>query len=229
VRYPPLREGRFVRRENRFRVAVEVGGELASAHLPNSGRLTELLTPGRRCWLEPFDSPRRKTCFDLVLVEYAGVFVSVDARRPNSLLAEALAAGHLRPFKAHTAFEREVPWAGSRLDFRLEGPGGTCWVEAKSVTLVEDGIALFPDAPTLRGTRHVRELIRLVENGDRAAVVFVVQRPHARQFSPNAESDPALAAALRAAQTAGVAVHAWSCIVNRQEIAIDRELPVVLE
>ena len=150
VRLPPLVAGRFVRRDNRFRVTVEVEGEPAAAHLPNSGRLTELLTPGRACWLASFDDPRRKTRLDLVLVEYASVLVSVDARLPNTLFAEALAAGRLEPFRGITRFEREVQLGESRLDFLLRGPAGACWVEVKSVTLVEDGVARFPDAPTAR-------------------------------------------------------------------------------
>ncbi len=228
VRFPPLIEGRFVRRDNRFRVSVEVHGELAAAHLPNSGRLTELLTPGRRCWLAAFDSPNRKTRFDMVLVAYAGVLVSVDARRPNDLLAEALADGCLEPFSEYTSFEREVRRGESRLDFRLIGDDGTGWLEAKSVTLVEKGVARFPDAPTLRGARHVRELTEIARGGEQAAVVFVVQRPDARRFAPHAEADPVFALALREAARAGVGVYAWSCRVSEQAIAIDRKLPVEL-
>jgi sugar fermentation stimulation protein A len=228
VRLPQLIEGRFVRRENRFRVAVEVGGEFVAAHLPNSGRITELLTPARPCWLAAFDSPQRKTRFDLALVAHAGVLVSVDARRPNSLLHEALEAGRLSHFAGYTAAEREVMHGSSRLDFRLTGETGTCWIEAKSVTLVEDGIARFPDAPTVRGARHVRELIALVKSGDAAAIVFVVQRADARLLVPHSEADPELAFALREANRSGVGIHAWSCGVSRREIIVDREIPVNL-
>lgn len=119
MKQPPLVPGRFVRRDNRFRVTVEVEGDLAAAHLPNSGRLTEMLTPGRLCWLAGFDSDRRKTRFDLKLVEYANVLVSVDARLPNPLLAEALAADRLEPFRGYSQIEREVQLGESRLDFWL--------------------------------------------------------------------------------------------------------------
>ena len=217
-----------MRRENRFRCAVEIAGVLTAAHLPNSGRLTELLTPGRECWLAPIDSAHRRTTFDLALVAYEGVLVSVDARRPNALLAEALATGRLAPFGGYTNYEREVRRGNSRLDFRLSGERGTCWVEAKSVTLVEEGVARFPDAPTLRGARHVRELMSIAQDGARAAVAFVVQRPDATCFRPHRAADPVLAAALREAAAAGVGVHAWSCQVSRQAIAIDRALPVDL-
>jgi sugar fermentation stimulation protein A len=228
VRLPPLVAGRFVRRDNRFRVTVEVEGEPAAAHLPNSGRLTELLTPGRACWLSRFGDPRRKTRFDLVLVEYAGVLVSVDARLPNGLFAEALAAGRLEPFRGTTRFEREVQLGESRLDLRLQGPAGACWVEVKSVTLVEGGVARFPDAPTVRGVRHLAELAAAVRRGERAAVVFVIQRPDARCFAPHDRADAVFGAALREAKSAGVGVYAWACEVSPRSVIMASQVPVEL-
>jgi sugar fermentation stimulation protein A len=228
MRFPPLIAGRFVRRENRFRVTVEVEGELVAAHLPNSGRLTELLTPRRACWLAEFDDPRRKTRFDLTLVAYADTLVSVDARLPNRLLAEALAAGRLEPFRSYSRFEREVRLGESRLDFRLSGPAGVCWVEVKSVTLVDDGIARFPDAPTTRGVRHLGELTRVVGEGTGAAVAFVIQRVDACRFAPHEQADPAFAVALREAANAGVGVYAWTCDVSQRVIAIAGRVPVAL-
>ncbi|HEY75497.1 MAG TPA: DNA/RNA nuclease SfsA [Thermoflexia bacterium] len=217
---PRTVEGRFVRRENRFRVAVEVDGRVEAAHLPNSGRLGGLLVPGRRCYLVPRSSPGRRTPYDLLLVAHAGVLVSVDARLPNPLFAEAVAAGRLAPFAGVTRVAREVRHGGSRIDFRLEGAWGTCWVEAKSVTLVEDGVALFPDAPTGRGRRHLEDLITLVREGHRAAVVFVVQRPDARAFAPNGRTDPAFARMLAEAAAQGVEVYAYRCRVTRKAISI---------
>ena len=219
---------RLVRRDNRFRVTVEVGGRQVAAHLPNSGRLTELLTPGRPCWLEPIASPRRKTGYDLRLVVFAGVLVSVDARLPNPLLAEALEEDRLIPFQGYTAYRREVTLGQSRIDFQLQMPEGPLWMESKSVTLVERGVALFPDAPTGRGTRHVEELMRVAGHGHRAAIVFVVQRPDALCFSPHSEADPAFSEALRLAAHRGVAVHAWTCQVDREAIAIGEKIPVEL-
>ena len=222
--------GRFVRRDNRFRVAVEAEGRAVAAHLPNSGRLTELLTPGRLCWLAEFpDVPQRKTRFDLKLVQYGGVLVSVDARLPNPLVAEAVEAGQLAPFRDYDQISREVRRGGSRLDFCLSRPASTCWIEVKSVTLVEDGTACFPDAPTLRGARHLRELTAAVKEGDQAAAVFVIQRPDARRFTPHTQADPAFAAALREAASAGVNLYAWTCEVGTQAIAIATQVPVDLE
>jgi sugar fermentation stimulation protein A len=228
VRLPSLIPGRFVRRDNRFRVAVEIKGEPVAAHLPNSGRLAELLAPGRACWLTEFDNPRRKTRFDLTLVEYAGVLVSVDARLPNALFAEALAAGKLEPFRGYADFKREVRLGESRLDFLLSGPEGVCWVEIKSVTLVENGVARFPDAPTARGARHLRELAVAASRGDRAAVLFIIQRPDARRFAPHDRADPVFGAALREAAAGGVGVYAWTCEVSRRAIGTANQVPVDL-
>jgi sugar fermentation stimulation protein A len=228
VRLPPLIAGHFVRRDNRFRVTVEIESEPVAAHLPNSGRLTELLIPRRACWLTEFDNPRRKTRFDLVLVGVAGALVSVDARLPNFLFAEALAEGRLEPFRGYAGFEREVRLGGSRLDFRLSGPAGVCWVEVKSVTLVEEGVARFPDAPTARGARHVEELTAAVRRGEEAAVCFVVQRADARCFVPHDRADAAFGVALREAADAGVGVYAWACEVNQQAVTIAGQVPVEL-
>jgi sugar fermentation stimulation protein A len=229
VKLSALISGRFARRDNRFRVTVEIDGEPVAAHLPNSGRLTELLTPGRPCWLEPASGPRRKTGFDLKLVEFAGVLVSVDARLPNPLLAEALEDNRLDPFRGHKGFEREVPLGRSRLDFRLDMPDGAMWIETKSVTLVERGLALFPDAPTIRGTRHVTELGDTVRDGGQAALVFVIQRPDARRFAPHDAADPAFAEAVRSAFETGVNVYAWTCQVDKRAIRITAQIPVDLD
>ena len=137
--------------------------------------------------------------------------------------------GSLEPFRSYPCFQREVRLGRSRMDFRLEGSAGTCWVEAKSVTLVDPGVARFPDAPTARGVRHLRELSAAVRRGERAAVAFVVQRPDARRFAPHDRADPAFGAALREAAAAGVGVYAWACTVSQREITIADQLVVDLD
>ena len=228
MRLPPLIAGRFVSRLNRFRVTLRVEGREVDAHLPNSGRLTELLTPGRKCWAKPARSSQRKTDFDLKLVEYAGVLVSVDARLPNPLFAEALEHERLAPFQACQGFDREVMLNESRIDFRLRMPDAFLWVETKSVTLVENGVALFPDAPTARGSRHVQALAGAAREGDRAAIVFVVQRSDARSFAPYDAADPTFGEVLREAADVGVDLYAWTCRVSRHAIIIASQIPVDL-
>lgn len=228
MRLPPLISAHFVRRINRFRVTVRIEDGETDAHLPNSGRLTELLTPGRRCWIASANSPRRKTDFDLKLMEYGSVLVSVDARLPNPLFAEALEEERLAPFRASSACEHEVPLKESRIDFRLGTPNSLLWVETKSVTLVERGVALFPDAPTARGRRHVQALADAVRTGSQAAIVFVVQRPDAGSFAPNNEADPAFGEALQSASDVGVELYAWTCQVSKEAIALARQISVNL-
>lgn len=224
--FPQLTAGHFVKRNNRFRVTVLVGGEEVSAHLPNSGRLSDLLKPGQQVLLAPAHSPQRKTAYDLTLVRSNAVLVSVNAQLPNRLFAEALRDNTLPGFR-FPLIEQEVTYGDSRLDFRLSGPSGICWVETKSVTLVNnDGVALFPDAPSTRASKHAHSLAKLCKQGHRTAVVFVIQRPDAQTLSPNGKMDPAFTAALRQAKTAGVEIWAFICHVSLDEIRMGRQIPV---
>ena len=228
----------FVRRDNRFRVTVRVEGHLVWAHLPNSGRLRELLVPGRRVLLAAARAPGRRTAYDVLMVDLDGTLVSIDARLPSRLLYEALRqaqdkalqAGRLEEFAGYAEVRREVIYGQSRLDLVLEGgpDGERCFIETKSVTLVEDGVALFPDAPTQRGRRHLDELARAGAEGYRAAVVFVVQRDDAIRFSPHDGADPAFGQALREAAQAGVEVYAYKCRVSEGEVTLDAPLPVTI-
>ncbi len=224
---PNLVPGRFVRRDNRFRATVVVDGQQHWAHVPNSGRLGELFTPGRSIWLSPATDPARKTAYDLKLVEYASVLVSVDARLPNPLFHEALEDGTIAGFDFEQV-RREVQREDSRFDFCLTSRSGVTWIETKSVTLVEGGLARFPDAPTSRGRKHLGGLEDACQAGDRAAVVFIIQRPDASRFRPNAETDPLFSTALVKAVRSGVTVRAFTCQVSMNEITIGDEIPVEL-
>lgn len=225
-----LVEGRFLARDNRFRVTAEVEGREVWAHLPNSGRLGELLVPGRRVLLIERPSAGRKTGYDLSLVEMEGRWVSVDARLPNDLVAEALRAGKIVPLAGYPILRREVPFGRSRFDFQLEAPDrAPCLVEVKSITLVINGLGCFPDAVTARGRRHLEELAGAVDEGYRAAVVFVVQRDDAVGVRPHDESDPDFGRTLRESALRGVEVYACGCRVEPARVAIESILPVHLE
>lgn len=269
-------EATFIARPNRFvaivRLACDVeqaygidrAGDEITAHLADPGRLTELLVPGAKVYVVPAfpktpgssDSaaarggPGRKTFYDLVLVAYDGVLVSVDSRVPNDLIHLALQAGFFPELAAYTRILRESSFGTSRFDFRLstgEGNGkagahrhavegglpGTgardardCFIEVKSVTLVDDGMAMFPDAPTVRGARHMKELAQAVAEGFRAIALFVIQRIDASSFIPNRNMDPDFSDALVGALEAGVEVWAWRCKVDLEGIALDASLPV---
>lgn len=221
-----LVEALFLKRLNRFAALVNLEGREALAHVPNSGRMRELLRPGARVYLAPRSGPR-KTPFDLLMAAEGDRLVSVDSRLPPALLAEALAQGRLPELGPFRRVRREVDVGESRLDLLGEGAGGLCFIETKSVTLVRDGVALFPDAPTSRGVRHLEELRRIAEGGQQGVAVFVIQRDDAERFSPFEEADPSFAATLRAVAPA-VRVLAYGCRVTRDEIQIDRPVAVVL-
>ena len=222
-------EARFLTRDNRFRVTVEIDGREVWCHLPNSGRLGELLVPGRRVMLVERAGSARLTRYDLVLVQVGEHWVSVDARLPNDLVEEALRSGGLPSLSGYTAVRREVPFGASRLDFLLEAQDRRpCLLEVKSATLIVDGLACFPDAVTARGRRHVNELAAALSEGYRAVVLFVVQRGDAQGLRPHDESDPDFGRALRQAARQGVEVKACICQVEPGGVEIDRPLPVYL-
>jgi sugar fermentation stimulation protein A len=222
-----LKEGFFLRRLNRFAALVEVDGEEALAHVPNSGRLQEIFTPGAPLLLAPRAGSRRRTAFDLALARLGQLYVSVDARVPNTLVQEALREGRLPGFQGYRLLRREVSYDQHRLDF-LVSDGEPCLLEVKSITLVEEGIGLFPDAPTSRGAEHLAALLRFRQEGGQAAALFVIQREDAYAFAPHDAADPRFGQALRRAAAWGVMVRAYVCRVSPQEVFLDREVPVHL-
>lgn len=231
---------RFVERPNRFLVLARLAdGTLVRAHCPDPGRLRELLIPGVVVYVSPAERTGRTTAYDLRFVEHPqnGRLISLDARVPNSVVDEALACGRLPMFAGYGEVRREVTLAvqptgsiRSRIDFLLtDSAGRLCWLEVKSVTLVVSGCAQFPDAPTERGRRHVEELTHVVSaTGDRAAILFVIQRPDAQSFAPRRETDPAFAKALCAAREAGVELYAYTCVLTQNMIELHQPVPVDL-
>ena len=226
----PLLEGAFISRENRFRARVHLGGEEVAAHIPNSGRLTELLSPDHPVLLAQARRPHRVTDYDLLMVCLPHTLVSIDARLPNRLLYEALQAKALRRFEGYPIVRREVTYGDSRLDFLLEANGEKrpCLMEVKSVTLVQEGVGYFPDAVTQRGRRHLRELQRASGDGYRTVVLFVVQRGDAMAFAPHDDSDPDFGETLREVAADGVEICAHICRVSRGQVVLGQSIPVLL-
>ena len=226
MRYGEVKRGRFLARPNRFVAHVELEGEPVVCHVKNTGRCRELLTSGAAVYLERAENPARKTPYDLIAVEKGDLLINMDAQAPNKVFGEWAAAGRFLP--GLTALRPEFTWEDSRFDFRLEDHLGPCFVEVKGVTLEEDGVALFPDAPTERGVKHLRGLRRAVERGYRAAVFFVVQMKGPRLFRPNDGTHPAFGQALREAAAAGVGVYAWDCAVTPESLTLDAPVEVAL-
>ena len=225
VKYGQVIRARFLARPNRFiaHAALE-NGETAVCHVKNTGRCRELLVPGAAVYLERAANPGRKTAYDLIAVEKGTRLINMDAQAPNRVFGE-----WARTFEPSAeTVKPEFPFGQSRLDFCLTGPQGLHLVEVKGVTLEENGNALFPDAPTERGTRHLHELIRAVEEGYQATAFFVIQMENALDFAPNDDTDPAFGQALRQAARAGVEIAAYSCRVTPGSIEMDRPVPVLL-
>ena len=223
-----LVEARFIRRLNRFAALVDLGGMETLVHVSNSGRMRELLVEGYRVLLKPAAGDHRKTAFDLALVDLGDTLASADARLPNLLVYEALRADRLSQFSGYDQIFREVTYGESRLDIAMRGPDTSCLVETKSVTLVVEGVGLFPDAPTARGTKHMGSLLKAAREGYRAAVIFVVQRNDAQSCAPNDYADPQFGVALREAVEGGVEAYAYRCRVTTSEIVLAEQVPVNL-
>lgn len=224
MHYSSAVPGRFIERPNRFVARVETAAGVRTVHVKNTGRCRELLTPGAEVWLVPAGNPARKTAYDLVAVNKGGLLINMDAQAPNQVFCEW--AGAQLPQGA--ALHREYTYGDSRLDFCFETEKGLFLVEVKGVTLEEGGAARFPDAPTERGVKHIRELQRAAEAGLEATLLFVIQMENIRTMAPNDETHPAFGAALREAAARGVRVCAWDCTVAPDRIAIRRPVPVIL-
>lgn len=204
-----ISRGVFLERPNRFLAMVKVSGRVLPSFLPNPGRLYELLVPGVDVFLREVVKGNRKTDYDLIGVMHKGELVSVDTRVPNRLVFEALKKGELDEFNRYDFVKPEYVYGSSRFDFLLAKDRERCLLEVKSCTLMRGNVALFPDAPTLRGRRHLMELMEARREGYRTCVLFVVQRANAEVFSSNDEADPRFGEAFRVALDVGVEAYAY--------------------
>lgn len=222
--YEKVVRGSFLRRPNRFVAHVEIAGEEVVCHVKNTGRCRELLVPGAEVFLEKSANPNRKTAYDLIAVRKGELLINMDAQAPNRVFAEFARSD----MPGVVRVKPEYTYGQSRLDFCLETEEGLHLVEVKGVTLEENGHARFPDAPTERGVKHIRELVRAVEEGHRASAVFVIQMERVTDFAPNDDTHPAFGEALRAAAAAGVEVLALRCHVTPDSLTIWDSVPVKL-
>ena len=225
----PLVRGRLVQRYKRFLADVVLDdGTALTAHCPNPGAMLGLNTPGLTCWLSRSADPRRKLAYTLELMEVDGGIVGINTLHPNRLVAEALAADAIPEVAGYASHRAEVRYGeNSRVDFLLEAPDRPrCWLEVKNVHLMrQPGLAEFPDCVAARSTKHLRELAHVVTQGDRAVVLFVVQRTDCDRFSPAADCDPKFAAALSEVAQAGVEVLVYGCEIDQSRVKLTRAMP----
>ena len=226
MQYGKILPARFLSRPNRFVARVEAEGEELVCHVKNTGRCRELLVPGATGWLEESPNPSRKTKFDLIAVEKGDRLINMDAQAPNKVFGEWAAAGGFR--EGLTLLRPETTYGSSRFDFYWESSKSRGFVEVKGVTLEEDGVVRFPDAPTLRGVKHLDELVKAHEAGYEAAVCFVIQMENVRWFAPNDVTHPEFGQALRRAAQAGVEILAMDCAVTPQSLTMGKSVPIRL-
>jgi sugar fermentation stimulation protein A len=223
---------RLLRRYQRFLADVELAdGRTCTVHCPNPGRMAGLTAPGLRCWLRPAPAGR-KLPFRLALIEADGTLVGVDTAVPNGLVADALAAGAIPALAGYARVRREVRYGAenSRIDLLLEDDvRPRCWVEVKNVHWRVGEVARFPDAVTVRGAKHLRELAAQVAIGERAVMIYVIQRGDCARFGLARDVDPAYARACVEAHAAGVELVAYACRVGLDGTVIAHELPIDLE
>lgn len=227
MKYERISKGTFLERPNRFIAYAELDGKTEVIHVKNTGRCAELLIPGASIYVQESDNPARKTKWDLIGVEKGSRMINMDSQVPNLVVKEWIESGHLtsdiRMVRPETAY------GNSRFDLYVETGSSRIFIEVKGVTLEEEGVVRFPDAPSDRAVKHLQELEKAVREGYEAYVFFVIQMKGVRYFTPNMDTHPAFCEALKSAKAAGVNILAYDCRVSGDRIEIADPVPVVLE
>ena len=224
MRYAKMVPGKFLSRPNRFIAHIEIDGKEEVCHVKNTGRCRDLLTPGAQVWCLDALSPTRKTRYDLIAVQKGSRLINMDSQAPNAAVKSFLEDGGLGQI---CDLRPETKVGNSRFDFSFIKDGKLCYLEVKGVTLENDGICAFPDAPTERGAKHIRGLARAMEEGYECYILIVIQMSDVKYFHPNDATDPDFGKALREAAQAGVHVLAMDCAVTPETMAL--RLPVLVK
>lgn len=226
MKYENTKRAVFLDRPNRFIAHVDLNGQTETVHVKNTGRCKELLIPGTEVILEESVNPARKTKYDLICVNKSGRWINMDSQVPNKAAVEWIRAGRL--FPEEVILKTEKVYGNSRFDIYVESPCRKAFIEVKGVTLEENDIARFPDAPTQRGVKHVEELIRCQEDGYEAYLLFVIQMKGIREFEPNWSTHPQFGEVLQKARNAGVHLLAYDCLIREDYIEIQDPVPIRL-
>ncbi|WP_018247258.1 DNA/RNA nuclease SfsA [Orenia marismortui] len=226
VELDELQEGKLISRENRFVAKVELDGKEVVAYVPNPGRMEELMLPKTKVYLAHYPNTNRKTEYSLLLVKYNNTLVSIDSHLTNKIVEKSLLEEDLEEFTGYSEIKGEYSYGKSRLDFFLKNGEEKCLVEVKSATLVENGVAKFPDAPTKRGRRHLDELIKAKKEGYRVGVIFIIQRDDAYKFIPHQRIDLKFAEKLKEAIEKGVEVYAYNCNISKKAVELNHRVDV---
>jgi len=228
MKYGEIKKGIFKLRPNRFIAEVDIGGKEEIVHVKNTGRCREILIEGTEVILEKARGSSRKTDYSLIAAYKGDMLINIDSQVPNSVIYEAIKGNRIIGLENVRYIKREVKYDNSRFDIYFEKEGKKGFVEVKGVTLEKEGVAMFPDAPTLRGTKHLYEMSRAVEEGLSGYIIFLIQLKGVKFFTPNSIMDKEFAKALNYADKMGVKILAYDSIVSEGEIKIGNEIPVVL-
>ncbi len=224
-----IKRAKFIKRPNRFIAHVDIDGTEVVVHVPNTGRCKELLIEGTDVILRKGKTEGRKTPYDLISVYKGNKLINIDSQAPNKIVYEALTNKKIEKLKEYTFVKKEKKYGNSRFDFYLYDEDCAIkeyYLEVKGVTLEEDGVMRFPDAPTERGAKHIRELIEIKKSGCGAGILFLIQMDGAKYFEPNVLRDPKFAEALRDAKRTGLDIFAYECLVHEDEIVLDKEVEI---
>jgi len=226
MRYDNIHKGKFLSRPNRFIANVEIDGKAEVCHVKNTGRCKELLIEGCTVWLEHSDSESRKTAFDLVAVEKGDRLINMDSQAPNKAVGEWLR--EKMPFGESFSVYPEKKYGNSRFDFYLESQDRKIFMEVKGCTLEKDGVVLFPDAPTLRGVKHIEELSHCLDEGYESYIMILVQMSDVKYFTPNYDTLPEFGEALEKASRKGVKILCYDCNVTHDSMTVGKPVKVKL-
>jgi len=224
--YNNIREGIFRSHPNRFIAEVEIDGKVEVCHVKNTGRYRELLIPGIKVYVDYVDSPSRSTAYDLIAVYKGDVLINIDSYAPNRAFGEYLRQGKF--IDGIASVKAEAKYGGSRFDFYVETSDAKAFIEVKGVTLEENHVAMFPDAPTERGVKHLNELATCIADGYDAYVVFVIQMKGISHFTPNYKTHQAFGDTLAKVMKDGVKALAFDCVVKPHEMVIGEPIPIKL-
>lgn len=232
MQYGEVRPAIFLERPNRFIARVLLDGQEETVHVKNTGRCREILLPGTSVYLEKSSNPDRKTKWSLITAVKENRLINIDSQAPNRVVEEALLANKIKlpGISGNLTFlKREVPYGSSRFDFYYTTDEQKGYIEVKGVTLEREGGVFFPDAPTPRGTRHLKELASAVAEGYQCYAIFLVQMTGAAYFAPNRTTDPAFAAMLEKAKQSGVIIEAIDCQVTPDSLTAGNRIPVLID
>lgn len=228
MEYKNIRQAVFLKRPNRFIAIVNLDNKEETVHVKNTGRCKELLIEGAKVILEKSNNPKRKTRYSIIAVYKGNMLINMDSQVPNAVVAEALKEGKILEIGGVSLIKREVIYSKSRFDIYYEKDEKKGFIEVKGVTLERDGVALFPDAPTIRGSRHVHEMIKAKQEGYEANLILLIQMDGIEYFMPNREMDKLFAEALTLANENGVNIMAYSSVVKENSISIGKKIKILL-